>query len=217
MKRAVIFDMDGVIINSEEIWKEMLVTFFAEHGGEYTWDMRARLMGSSSAEWSQFIKNTLHLGNDWPIERINKTIYERGVELYATRLQLMPGFTALITRIRAKGLKTGLASGSTIEMITEVFDRFDLYTYFDVIVSSDSVERAKPAPDVFLEAANQMSIAPQDCTGIEDSPNGVKAILAAGMKCIAVPDSWVKQHPTFREAHMMRETLADVTLEDAIE
>jgi HAD superfamily hydrolase (TIGR01509 family) len=216
MKKAVIFDMDGVIINSEDIWKDMLIAFFAEHGGEYTWEMRAKLMGSNNEEWSRFIKETLRLGDDWPLERVTKTIYERGVELYATRLQLMPGFIGLITRIRAKGLKTGLASGSTIEVITEVFDRFDLYQYFDVMLSSDSVEHSKPAPDVFLEVARQLHVQPEDCTGIEDSPNGVASILAAGMKCIAVPDAWVHEHPTFQKAHIIRQTLAEVTLEDAI-
>jgi HAD superfamily hydrolase (TIGR01509 family) len=188
----------------------------AEHGGEYTWEMRAKLMGSNNEEWSRFIKETLRLGDDWPLERVTKTIYERGVELYATRLQLMPGFIGLITRIRAKGLKTGLASGSTIEVITEVFDRFDLYQYFDVMLSSDSVEHSKPAPDVFLEVARQLHVQPEDCTGIEDSPNGVASILAAGMKCIAVPDAWVHEHPTFQKAHIIRQTLAEVTLEDAI-
>jgi sugar-phosphatase len=126
----------------------------------------------------------------------------------------MPGFLGLITQIRARGLKTGLASGSSIAMITEVFDRFDLYQYFDVIVSSDSVQHAKPAPDVYLESARQLGCLPIDCTAIEDSPNGVRSVKAAGMKCIALPDSWVANDPAFQLADMNRKTLAHVTLAD---
>jgi len=217
MKKAVIFDMDGVIINSEDIWKDMLIAFFREHGGEYTKEMRAKLMGSNNAEWSRFIKDALHLGSEWPVERVVQTIVERGKALYTTRLQLMPGFLPLITSIRAQGVRTGLASGSTIQVITEVFDRFDLHRYFDVIRSSDSVQACKPAPDVFLAAASDLGVTPSDCTGIEDSPNGVAAILAAGMTCIAVPDPWVHDHPLFTQAHIIRKTLADVTLQDVIQ
>jgi HAD superfamily hydrolase (TIGR01509 family) len=216
MKRAVIFDMDGVIINSEDIWRDILQQFFTAHGGTYTHEMRARMMGASTNEWTSFIKETLRLGDTWTQERILQETYARGVSLYATQLQLMPGFLDLVKRIRANGIKTGLASGSSIAMITEVFDRFELYDYFDVIVSSDSVEHAKPAPDVYLETANQLRCAPEECTGIEDSPNGVRSVKAAGMKCIALPDSWVGEHPAFREADLVRPNLAQVSLEDVM-
>ncbi len=214
MKRAVIFDMDGVIINSEDIWRDILQKFFTAHGGTYTPAMRAQMMGASAEAWTTFIRDTLNLGDAWTQERILHETYERGVDVYTTQLQIMPGFHELADRIRTAGLKTGLASGSTVEMITTVFDRFHLYPYFDVIVSSDSVQHAKPAPDVYLEAASQLHVVPADCVGIEDSPNGVFSVKAAGMKCIALPDAWVADHPAFQKADVIRTTLADVTLED---
>ena len=182
---AVIFDLDGLLIDSEQAWDDVRREFVAEQGGH--WQDRAQrdMMGMSSTEWSCYVRD--ELGVDMSAERISAEVVARLTELYRQRLPLMPGAREAVERL-ARDLPLGLASSSNREVIDLVLDVGGLAAYFDVTVSSEEVDRGKPAPDVYLEAAGGLGVSADRCVAIEDSHNGILSATAAGMRVIAIPN-----------------------------
>lgn len=218
MKKAIIFDLDGVLVNSEEVWKHMMTEFCAQFGVEYTPAMRARTMGTNNIEWSTVLREACHLDpQEWPLERVQHDVLLPMDRMYAEQLQLIDGAERLLSEVRAARIPCALASGSTSKNILSVFTRFNLFSYFDAVFSGDHVEKNKPAPDIYLAAARALNIPPQQCVGIEDSPNGVRSVKAAGMKCVAVPDPWLWEHEVFTQADRTVKTLNSLTLQDLLQ
>ncbi|MFC1597937.1 HAD family hydrolase [Patescibacteria group bacterium] len=211
---AVIFDMDGVIIDSEHVWVSVMQDFFREHGSVYTEEVREKMMGSSAMFEGQFVKQVLELGDEWTPQRVSETIEQEVRRRYETKLKLIEGYRELMDQIKQTPMRRGLASGSSDKLIKYSFDRFGLHDDFEVALSSESVAAPKPAPDVFLEAAKQLGADPSKCVGIEDSTNGVRSLKAAGMKAIATPDHLLKDHPVFSQADVVHSALKEITLED---
>ncbi len=182
---AAIFDLDGLLIDSEQAWDEVRREFVAEQGGR--WQDRAQrdMMGMSSTEWSRYVRD--ELGVDMSPERISGEVVARLTALYGQRLPLMPGAREAVERL-AHDLPLGLASSSNREVIDLVLDVGGLAAYFDVTVSSEEVARGKPAPDVYLEAARGLGVPADRCVAIEDSHNGILSAAAAGMRVIAIPN-----------------------------
>jgi HAD superfamily hydrolase (TIGR01509 family) len=185
MPDAVIFDLDGVLLDSEQLWNEAKEAVVRASGGRWRQDAPRAMMGMSSLEWAAYMRDTL--GVDRPVSEINREVVSRMEDLYRVRLPLLPGAVEAVRRL-AQRWPLGLASSSNREIIDLALDLAGLAGAFAVTVSSEEVDRGKPAPDVYLDAARRLRAAPPRCVGVEDSSNGLRAAAAAGMAVIAVPN-----------------------------
>ena len=183
---AVVFDMDGVLVDTEHLWDEVREELTEEWGGRYTPEAQEAMMGMSSVEWSRYLHETVGL-RESP-EVINAEVVRRMLARYEVDLPVVPGAVESVTQIAEQGLRLALASSSNRELIDAVLKRLDLTALFDVTVSSEEVPRGKPAPDVYLEAARRLGVEPARCAAVEDSASGIRAAHAAGMRVIAYPN-----------------------------
>jgi HAD superfamily hydrolase (TIGR01509 family) len=182
---AVIFDLDGVLLDSETAWVEVKKQFTEESGGHWKESARLDMLGMSSTEWSRYMHD--ELGVPVSPERISSEVADRLVGRYRQRLPLLPGAVGTVREL-ARNWPLGLASSSNRNVIDLAVAEAGLADAFRVTVSSEEVERGKPAPDVYLEAARQLAIEPTACAAIEDSTNGIRSAHAAQMAVIAVPN-----------------------------
>jgi HAD superfamily hydrolase (TIGR01509 family) len=183
---AVVFDLDGVLVDSEQVWDEARRELVAEQGGTWQEDATRAMMGMSSLEWSRYLHEELHVALE--PAAISAAVVERVERLYRRRLPLLPGAQEAV-RALAEHWPLGLASSSNREIIDLALDLAGLTDAFAVTVSSEEVARGKPAPDVYLEAARRLQVAPNECAAIEDSTNGLRAAAAADMYVIAIPNA----------------------------
>lgn len=182
---AVIFDLDGVLVDSEHLWDEARRRLVDEAGGRWVPDATQAMMGMSSGEWSAYVRDTLQV----PLSAatINDRVVEYLLQRYELELPLIPGATAAVRRM-AERWPLGLASSSNRQVIDRVLVLAGLDHLFAVTVSSEEVGRGKPAPDVYLEAARVLGVVPRGCAVVEDSANGIRSGVAAGMTVVAVPN-----------------------------
>ena len=180
---AVVFDLDGVLIESEPLWAETRREVTLAAGGHWPDEAVRRMQGMSSSEWSAYMHDELDVA-DAP-ERIVEVVVERMAEALRRRLPLLPGAREAVGRIAACW-PLAIASSSNRPLIKLVLDLASLRPHFAAIVSSEEVARGKPAPDVYLEAAARLGVDAQRCVAIEDSSNGLRSAHAAGMGVIAV-------------------------------
>jgi HAD superfamily hydrolase (TIGR01509 family) len=182
---AVVFDLDGVLVDTEELWDEARRRLAEERGARWPDDAQRTTMGMSSPEWSRYMHEVIGLPE--PPEQLAAEVVRRLEALYRERLPLVPGALEAVRRIGAHW-PLGIASSSNrplIDLFLELTDTSDL---FGATVSSEEVERGKPAPDVYLEAARALGVDPARCAAIEDSENGIRSASAAGMRVVAVPN-----------------------------
>jgi HAD superfamily hydrolase (TIGR01509 family) len=182
---AVVFDLDGVIVDSEQVWNEVREQLARERGGR--WHDRAQrdMMGMSSREWSRYMRSVLGL-RESPDE-INAEVVRRMLVRYRAKLPLIPGAVEAVKRLAARW-PLGLASSANREIIDLVLSESGLAPCFQASVSSEEVERGKPAPDVYLEVARRLGVAAELCAAVEDSRAGILSARAAGMRVIAIPN-----------------------------
>ena len=185
MIAAVVFDLDGVIVDSEQVWDEVRENYVREVGGTYTDSATRDMMGMSSVEWSRYMAD--RLGVPGTPEEINAAIVERMLERYGQAPPLIPGAVEAVRRC-AERWPLAVASSSNPELIEVVLDVARLHDVIPVVVSSQEVARGKPAPDVYLEAARRLGVDPQLCAAVEDSHNGIRSAKAAGMRVVAIPN-----------------------------
>jgi HAD superfamily hydrolase (TIGR01509 family) len=183
---AVVFDLDGVLLDSEHLWDEVREELARERGGRWHERAQADMMGMSSREWSGYMHEVI--GLDESPEEIDAEVVRRMQRRYDERLPLVDGADAAVRRLAAS-FPLGLASSSNRPLIDAVLTKAGLGTFFRATVSSEEVSRGKPAPDVFLEAARLLRVAPAACAAIEDSANGIRSARAAGMRVIAIPNA----------------------------
>jgi HAD superfamily hydrolase (TIGR01509 family) len=182
---AVIFDLDGVLLDSEQRWNEAKQQLVRTAGGCWLEDAPTAMMGMSSPEWSAYMRDELGVPRD--AAAINSEVVGLMEQGYARELPLLPGARAAVAALAAHW-PLGLASSSNREIIDLVLELAGFDGAFAVTISSEEVARGKPAPDVYLEAARRLGIAPDRCVAIEDSANGLRAADAAGMAVVAVPN-----------------------------
>jgi len=199
---AVIFDLDGVIVDSEHVWDEVREQLAHERGGRWHARAQADMMGMSSVEWSRYMHDEIGLSES--PEAINHEVVERMLARYRTELPLIDGAVAAVERLAAD-FRLAVASSSNRPLIEAVLESAGLQDLFEVTVSSEEVERGKPAPDVYLEAARRLGLEPLLCAAVEDSGNGLRSARAAGMRVVAIPN---RRYPPPADALV----LADVTL-----
>ena len=181
---AVVLDLDGVLVDSEERWDQARRELVAERGGRWTDEATHAMLGMSSPEWSAYVRD--ELGVDLSAEEINAAVVERLVAGYRRELLLLPGAVEAV-RALAERWPLGLASSSNAPVIGLVLEETGLDGAVRAWVSSEQVARGKPAPDVYLEAAQRLGVDPAGCVAVEDSSNGIRSAAAAGMAVVAVP------------------------------
>ena len=186
---AVVFDMDGVIIDTEEVWSSVRHDFAVEHGGHWTPEIdQPKVMGANSMEWARSMSE--NNGVDLPAEVIYRGVVDELRTRFADELQVIPGAPEGVARLACE-YRLGVASSSPLELIEYALGLAGLLEYFEVLVSSDDVPVGKPQPDVYVEACRRLATVPGRAAAVEDSSNGLRAAHDAGLAVIAIP------HPAF--------------------
>lgn len=184
MVDAVLFDLDGVIVDSEPVWEEVRRAYVAEHGGLWQPDTQRRLMGMSTGEWAEYLSG--ELGVDRSAERVATEVVTEMARRYAQRVPVIDGAEEVVRRIAARW-PLGLASSSPTRLIAAALDATGLAGSFGATLSTEETARGKPAPDVWLAVAGRLGVDPARCVAVEDSSNGVRSAAAAGCRVVAVP------------------------------
>ena len=209
MIEAVIFDMDGVLLDSEAVWDAVREGLVRERGGRWHDGAQRDMMGMSAPEWSRYMHDELGL-RESPAE-IDDEVVRRMAASYRDHLPLIPGATEAVAGISARW-PLGLASSSNRPLIDLALELAGLAPAFQVTVSSEEVARGKPAPDVYLECVRRMSVAPACAAAIEDSHNGILAAHAAGMRVIAIPNpSFPPHQDALAEADVVLGSIPELT------
>jgi HAD superfamily hydrolase (TIGR01509 family) len=209
--RAVIFDLDGVLIDSEERWARAKEALVRETGGRWKPEASHAMLGMSSPEWSRYLHE--ELGVPLTPEEINAAVVRRMIEDYRRDLPLVEGAVDAVRRLAARW-PLALATSSNREVIDVVLEASGLAEAFAVTVSSEEVARGKPAPDVYLEAAARLGVVPGDAAAIEDSTNGLLAAHAAGMAVVAIPNrAFPPSEEALRVADVVLGSISELTPE----
>jgi HAD superfamily hydrolase (TIGR01509 family) len=194
MIEAVVFDMDGVLIDSEPAWEEVRREFVATRGGRWLPDTQDKLMGMSTGEWSAYMAEDLVDG--MTAGEVASAVIGSMTARYAEHLPLMPSAVTAVTALAAHW-PLAVASSAPQSLIDVVLDVSGLRPSFRVALSSERVARGKPAPDIYLAATEQLGVAPDKCAAVEDSSNGLRSAFAAGLAVVAVPHP---KYPPARDA-----------------
>ena len=206
---AVVFDLDGILIDSEHVWDEVRQQLAEERGGRWTENASRDMMGMSSIEWSCYMRDAVGLAEE--PEEISAEVVRRLEDRYRRELPLIAGAELAVERA-AERWTLALASSSNRELIDLVLESSGLDRFFQSSVSSEEVPRGKPAPDVFLEAARRLGVEPARCAAVEDSDNGILAAKAAGMRTIAIPNPQYPPHDdALAAADVVLATIEDLT------
>lgn len=207
--RAVIFDLDGLLLDSEQAWNEARNRLTIDRGG--TWREKATrdMMGMSSKEWSRYMRD--ELGLDMSPDDISGAVLELMKSLYREKLPVLPGAAESVRRIAGRW-PLGLASSSNRPLIDLALQLSGLGNCFATTVSSEEVPRGKPAPDVYVEAARRLSVEPGECAAVEDSHNGILSAKAATMRVIAIPNRTFPPGPdVLAEADAVLQSIDELT------
>jgi len=182
---AVLFDLDGVLLDSEHVWDQARRELARERERPWPETATRAMMGMSSLEWSRYMHDVVGVPD--PPEEISREVVGRLEEIYRRELPLVEGAVEAVQRLAARW-PLGLASSSNRELIDLVLELSGLARYFQATVSSEEVARGKPEPDVYLEAARRLDVAPERCAAVEDSDAGIRSAKAAGMRVLAIPN-----------------------------
>ena len=208
---AVVFDLDGVLVDSEQLWDQARRTVVADHGGRWRDDATSAMQGMSSPEWGQFVRDALAV--DLPRERIIDLVVQELLGGYEQQLPLLPGAVDAVRRLASRW-PLGLASSSNRIVIDTVLRVAGLSDAFAVTVSSEEVARGKPAPDVYLEVVRRLDRSPPECAAVEDSTNGIRSALAAELRVVVVPNhAYPPSADVLREVPVVLESLGQLTVE----
>lgn len=201
--QAIVFDLDGVIIDSEQIWNRVRESLVRERGGRWHDHAHQDMMGMSAPEWSRYMHDVLGLA-DSP-QDISAEVVRRMEGMYRHELPLIKGAVQAVDRL-AGHWPLAVASSSNRRLIDLVLDMAGLARQFAVTIAAEEVPRGKPAPDVYLEAARRLHVHPTRCVAVEDSQNGFLSAKAAGMRVIAVPN---KRYPPDKKTLAVVSTVLD--------
>jgi HAD superfamily hydrolase (TIGR01509 family) len=209
MIRAVVFDLDGVLIDSEPVWEQVRRGLVAERGGHWAADAQRRLMGMSTPEWARYLSEDLGVG--LPPEQVAELVIDRMAARYTEHVPLMAGAIEAVRRLAARW-PLGLASSSPPRLIQTVLRSAGLQSCFTVVMSTEQVAHGKPAPDIYLAVTAGLGCPPPDCAAVEDSSNGLRSAGAAGLRVIAVPQPQYPPDPdALAQASLVLPSLAGLT------
>lgn len=184
---AVIFDLDGVIADSEPWWNKIDAALLAEHGVTYGGEYHREVLGVSYPVAVEFYKKTFDLSA--PTSEMMRRRGEIAAEFFARDIGLFPSARSVLEELRAMNLPLAVGTSSVSTSARPFLDRHELSAFFQVIVTGDEVASGKPHPDIYLRAAEKLGVAPGACLVIEDALSGIAAAKAAGMRVAAIPDT----------------------------
>ena len=209
MTKAIIFDMDGVIIDSEPLWKKAIIQIMNNYGYNFDIEMCNRTKGMRVDEVTLFWKEELNAPFDSKI--VAEEIVEEVIRLISLDGKEMDGLEDLLKRAKSENIRIALASSSSLTIIETVLTRLNISSYFEVVQSAEKEQYGKPHPAVFITAANNLGVSPNNCIVIEDSLNGVIAGKAAKMKVVAIPEPDEQQIEKFVIADQIITALRELT------
>jgi HAD superfamily hydrolase (TIGR01509 family) len=208
---AVVFDLDGVIIDTEEVWEEVRRGYVAEFGKEFLPDTQTRMMGMSTPEWSAHLSE--EVGVPRSPEQVAADVLARMAERYRASVPLIPGSVVAVRRLAAE-FPLALCSSSARILIDQVLETAGLTDVFRTTLSTEEVPRGKPFPDAYLEAVGRLHKRPAACAAVEDSSNGLRSAGAAGLAVIAVPHGvYPPAEDALALASLVLHSLDDLTVE----
>jgi HAD superfamily hydrolase (TIGR01509 family) len=208
---AVVFDLDGVLLDSEHVWDDVREQLAKERGGRWHEGAQRDMMGMSSTEWSRYMHDVVGLPE--PPEEISAEVVRRLEATYGEHLPAIPGAREAVERLAARW-PLGLASSSNRELIGLALELLGVAQLFRATVSSEEVARGKPAPDVYLEAARRLGADAARCAAIEDSHNGILSARAAGMRVLAIPNRrFPPREDALAQADVVLDSPAELTAE----
>ena len=190
---AIVFDLDGTLLDSEHSWQRVVKDYLTEQGKIYDWAIQRSLMGLAIDDTTRGLKAAYNLPND--VETIKRDLLERADARLDTPFVVKPGVEELLAYVADSGIPTAIASNSPFHSVQAKLSHHAWGKLFTIRCSVDHVAQGKPAPDLYRYTAAQLGVAPERCLAVEDSPTGVQAAVAAGMTCYAVPDA-THHHPT---------------------
>jgi HAD superfamily hydrolase (TIGR01509 family) len=209
--QAVIFDMDGVLVNSEPLINAAAIAMFKEKGLAVHPDDFLPFVGAGEDRYIGGVAEKYHFPLDVP--QAKRKTYEIYLDLVPMQLEAFPGVHTLVNSCHQAGLRVAVASGTDRIKALAGLQKIELpEASWDVVVSGEQVKQNKPAPDIFLFAAQRLGLAPSACAVLEDSVNGVRAAKAAGMRCVAVAQTFPAER--LQEADVVRASVTDVELAD---
>ena len=207
--QAVIFDMDGLMVDSEPLQTEATISFLKRHGHTFNVDDRSDMVGRKTIEALAMVKQKYQIPMTLEdIFRERESIY---LELVHHKLEMQAGLESLLRRLKEAGYAIALASSGYREYVNLVLDKFHLREFFQTMVTGDEAQEGKPSPEIFLMAAKRLGVSPAACLVLEDAQHGVLAAKRAGMRCIAVPNS-ITEHQDFSLADVVVSSLDEVTI-----
>ncbi len=211
MIRAVIFDFDGLILDTESAEFRTFVEMYRSYGAELPVESWARVVGSSDSDFDPYAYLESCVGQKLNREDLHRKRKQRHLA-YIEEEEVLPGVVEVLEQARQLGWGIGLASSSDRQWVEEYLNRFHLREYFTCIRTREDVKRTKPDPALYLQAAECLGVDPAEAVALEDSPNGAVAAKRAGLKCIVVPNS-VTQHFSFGEIDLRLDSLAELDLQ----
>jgi HAD superfamily hydrolase (TIGR01509 family) len=210
---AIVFDLDGLLLDSEQLWDEVREELARERGGRWSERAQADMMGMSSPEWSRYMHDVVGLSES--PDEIAEEVVRRMEARYRERLPLIPGARVAVERLAARW-PLALASSSNRPLIDLALETGGLAPFFAATVSSEEVASGKPAPDVYLEAVRRLEVDPGRAAAIEDSRNGIRSAHAAGLRVVAIPNAhFPPDADSLALADLVLDSLADLTPEAA--
>ena len=189
--KAVIFDLDGTLVDSMWIWKEIDIKFLEDRGHTLPNDLQKHIEGMSFTETASYFKERFNLSED--LDTIKNIWIDMAKSFYAEKIELKRGIKELLFTLKSKNIKMGIGTSNSRKLALSVLETTNILEYFEVIVTSCDVKKGKPEPDVFLEAAKLLKVDPKDCLVFEDTHAGVLAGKAAGMAVVAIYDATSKE------------------------
>ena len=208
-KKAVIFDLDGTLVDSMWMWKAIDIEYLARYDLECPDDLQREIEGMSFSETASYFKRRFGLGDS--LDEIKDAWVRMSIDKYKNEVTLKPGARAFLDYIRNSGIPAGIATSNGRAMVDAVLDSLDIRRYFQVVATACEVAAGKPAPDIYLSVAGRLQVAPSDCVVFEDVPAGIQAGKNAGMTVFAVEDAFSLD---MREEKMQ---LADYYIKDYYE
>jgi HAD superfamily hydrolase (TIGR01509 family) len=207
--RAAIFDLDGVLADSEPWWNEIDAKLLAEYGVTYRGEYHRNVLGVSYRLAVEFYKKAFGLSA--PTEELMRRRGEIAAEFFANRVGLFPSTRVVLEELREMNLRLAIATSSMSASARPFLNRHELTTFFDVIVTGEEIERGKPAPDIYLRAAGKLGVPADACLVIEDALSGIAAAKAAGMRVAAIPDTrFVDPREYEKEADYLLGSLSEI-------
>lgn len=209
MIKAFVFDLDGVLVDSEPVWEQVRRGLVAERGGHWTPDAQRRIMGMSTPEWARYLSEDLGVG--LPPEQVAKEVIDRMAARYREHLPLMDGAVDAVHRMGARW-PLAVASSAPAALIETVLRLAGLRSCFSVVKSTEQVAHGKPAPDIYLAVTAELGWPPPDCAAVEDSSNGLRSAAAAGLWVIAIPQpEYLPDPDALAQASLVLPNLAGLT------